>query len=152
MLDTQSTKAVEKMIASSLRGRDPIQVIYAALALRNWMDLPDSASSPEFRKLASMVIGIIECGRTIAQQQLLRLARELLTGDRLSDDQCMTPSEIVPDIFGAADYNNSNQTARKPSPLQLSGQNSSVRLNIEQIHLVSVLRLIGACRIEPQGA
>jgi hypothetical protein len=29
---------------------------------------------------------------------------------------------------------------------------SSVRLNIEQIHLVSVLRLIGACRIEPQGA
>lgn len=86
MLDTQSTKAVEKMIASSLRGRDPIQVIYAALALRNWMDLPDSASSPEFRKLASMVIGIIECGRTIAQQQLLRLARELLTGDRLSDE------------------------------------------------------------------
>ena len=29
---------------------------------------------------------------------------------------------------------------------------SSVRLNIEQIHLVGVLRLIGACRIEPQGA
>jgi hypothetical protein len=104
-VDAQSTKIVEKMISSSLRGRDPIQISYAAIALRKWMDLSDS-SSPAFRKLTSIVIGIIESGRTIALQQLLWLARELFVGSRLSDEQCVTLSEIVPDIFRAVGYNN----------------------------------------------
>ncbi|WP_114809730.1 SIR2 family NAD-dependent protein deacylase [Paraburkholderia kururiensis] len=104
--DARSAKTVEKMIASSLRGRDPIRVIYATFALRKWMDLPDSTSSTEFSKLISIAIGIIESGRTIALHQLLWLARELLSGNRLSDDQCVTLSEIVPEVFRAADYNN----------------------------------------------
>lgn len=104
--DMRSTKIVEKTLASALRGRDPIQLRYGALALHCWMGLTDSASSPEFAKLTSMAIGIIESGRTIALPQLLWLARQLFAGDRLADDQCTTLSEVVPDIFQAADYKN----------------------------------------------
>ncbi|MBC8726634.1 hypothetical protein F6X37_35585, partial [Paraburkholderia sp. 31.1] len=71
--DALSAKATEKMIASALRGRDSTQVSYAAVALRKWMDLTNSDTSPEFAKLTSVAIGIIESGRTIALHQLLWL-------------------------------------------------------------------------------
>ena len=104
--DMRSIKIVEKAIASALRGRDPVQLRYGALALHCWMGMKESASSPEFTKLTSMAIGIIESGRTIALHQLLWLARQLFAGDCLTDDQCITLSDVVPDIFRAVDYKN----------------------------------------------
>jgi hypothetical protein len=104
--DALSAKATEKMIASALRGRDSTQVSYAAVALQKWMDLTNSDTSPEFAKLTSVAIGIIESGRTIALHQLLWLAKALFEGKRLTEEQCRTLAEMVPDVFRSVDYGN----------------------------------------------
>lgn len=103
-VDSRSDKAIEKAIASALRSKDPNRIIYAVIALRRWMEMPDSATSLHFNKLVSMVIGIIDSGREIALQQLLWLTRELVANSRLSDEQCATISDVIPDIFRGADY------------------------------------------------
>ncbi|WP_367188847.1 SIR2 family protein [Burkholderia sp. Ed8] len=104
--DALSASTVEKMIASALRGRDATQVTYAAIALRKWMDLTNSETSPEFMKLTSIAIGMIESGRTIALHQLLWLAKELFVERRLTEDQCRTLAEVIPDVFRSVDYRN----------------------------------------------
>lgn len=106
VMDPMSAKIAEKMIATALRGRDSTQVTYGAVALRKWMDLASSDTSSEFAKLTSMVIGIIESGRTIALHQLLWVVKELLEEKRLTEDQCRTLAEIAPDVFRSVDYGN----------------------------------------------
>lgn len=105
-LNGESAKAVAKTIQAALRSRDSTQVTYSAIALRKWMGLPESELSAEFKNLISMVIAIIESGRTIGLQQLIWLARALLDGGRLSEVQRTTLVEVVPTVFEAADYNN----------------------------------------------
>lgn len=101
-----SAKAVAKIIQAALRSRDSTQVSYSAIALRKWMDLPESELSAEFKSLISMVIVIIESSRSIGLQQLIWLARALLNGKRLSEEQRKILVEVVPAVFDATDYNN----------------------------------------------
>ncbi len=105
-VNEESAKVVAKVIQAALRSRDLTQVSYSAIALRKWMDLPESELSAEFRDLTSMVIAIIESGRTIGLQHLIWLAGQLLKGQRLSGDQQRILVEVLPTVFGAADYAN----------------------------------------------
>ncbi|WP_288060829.1 hypothetical protein [Thiomonas sp.] len=105
-IDEGSAKAVAKIIQAALRSRDSTQVSYSAIALRKWMDLPESELSAEFKSLISMVIVIIESSRSTGLQQLLWLARALLNGKRLSEEQHKILVEVAPAVFDATDYNN----------------------------------------------
>ncbi len=103
-VNEESAKAIAKIIQAALRSRDSTQVSYSAIALRKWMDLPESELSAEFKTLTSMVIAIIESGRTIGLQHLIWLAGQLLNGKRLSEEQCRILVDVVPGIFEAFDY------------------------------------------------
>ncbi|MHB8321025.1 MAG: SIR2 family NAD-dependent protein deacylase [Acidithiobacillus sp.] len=105
-VNEESGKAVAKIIQAALRSRDSTQVGYSAIALRKWMDLPESGLSAEFNNLTSMVIAIIESGRTIGLQHLIWLAGQLLKRPRLSEDQQRILAEVMPTIFETADYAN----------------------------------------------
>ena len=105
-VNEESAKVVAKVIQAALRSRDLTQVSYSAIALRKWMELPESELSAEFRDLTSMVISIIESGRTIGLQHLIWLAGQLLNAQRLSEDQQKVLVEVLPTIFETADYVN----------------------------------------------
>jgi hypothetical protein len=105
-VNQQSAKTVEKIIQAALRSRDSAQVSYAAVAIRKWMELPESGSSDELRRLASTVVAIIESGRSVELQQLIWLAGQLLDGQWLSDAERTVLAEVIPAIFEAADYIN----------------------------------------------
>ncbi|MEB8475327.1 SIR2 family protein [Acidithiobacillus ferriphilus] len=105
-VNEESVKAIAKVIQAALRSRDSTLVDYSTIALRKWMDLPESSESANFKNLISLVITIIESGRTIGLQQLIWLAGQLHNGRRLSEDQQRILVEVLPTVFGAADYAN----------------------------------------------
>ncbi|MBB5462326.1 hypothetical protein [Paraburkholderia sp. Cpub6] len=68
------------------------------------MKLPESSESTEFKRLVTLVIGIIESGRMMELQQPLWLSGELLTGGRLTEEQQQTLREVIPEIYKSTDY------------------------------------------------
>ena len=100
----ESAKSIANILQAALRSQDHMRLGYAAIALQKWMVLPESRSSAEFGKLTSMVIDIIESGRTVGLPRLILLSRELLKAGRLSEEQCGILAESVSAIFEAADY------------------------------------------------
>jgi hypothetical protein len=105
-INEESAKVVAKIIQAALRSRDSTLVSYSAIALRKWMDLPESELSADFRNLISTVIAIIESGHTIVLQHLIWLAGQLLDGQRLTEDQQKPLVEVLPTVFEATDYVN----------------------------------------------
>lgn len=101
-----ASKFIAKIIQAALRSRDSAKVSYSAIALQKWMELPGSELSKEFKSLSSMVIAIIESGRTIGLQQLIWLARSLIKEGQLPEEQRNILLEIAPTVFDATDYNN----------------------------------------------
>jgi hypothetical protein len=110
-VDPHCARIVVKVLQRALRSPDSIRIGYGAIAIKKWMELPEARSSDELRRLCSMVIGIIESGRTVGLQQLLGLARELLEGGWLSDDERTTLFEVLPATFHSTDYRNVQPTS-----------------------------------------
>lgn len=105
--------AVEKLIKKSLQGCDASEVSFAAIALKKWTELPETASSPQLNMLISKLINIIESGRTVGLQQLIWVAGELFKNKLLSDVQITTLKDAISNIFAAADYENIEPSSRE---------------------------------------
>jgi hypothetical protein len=111
--DASTATAVARDIAIALRGGNPISVGQAAIAVHRWMKLPESSQSTKFKRLVTLVIGIIESGRMMELQQLLWLAGELLIASRLSEEQQQTLREVIPEIYKSTDYVNIIRRSRQ---------------------------------------
>ncbi|WP_321819647.1 MULTISPECIES: SIR2 family protein [unclassified Burkholderia] len=112
-IDSSTASAVARDIAIALRGGNPTLVSQAAIAIHRWMKLPDNSQSTEFKRLVTLVIGIIESGRMMELQQLLWLSGELLTAGRFSDEQQQTLREVIPEIYKSTDYVNIIRRSRQ---------------------------------------
>lgn len=105
-LDDKTAITVEKIIQKFLQGRKSSDVSYAATALQKWQELLEAPQSPQFSRLISRLIVIIESGRTVGLQYLLWVAGELFKSNLLSVEQITTLKEVIPNVFDAADYTN----------------------------------------------
>jgi hypothetical protein len=110
-IDTNADKLVAKVLQHALRSVDSKRIAYSAIAVKTWVNLPQSRSSKELQRLCSMVIGMIESGRTVGLQYLLDLALDLFEGGWLSDDERSTLVEVLPSTFQATDYVNIRPTS-----------------------------------------
>lgn len=105
-LDDKTANTVEKIIQKSLQGRKSSEVSYAATALQKWQELLKATQPPQFSRLISRLIVIIESGRTVGLQYLLWVVGEFFKCNLLSSDQIATLKEAIPNVFDAADYIN----------------------------------------------
>ncbi|BBB61719.1 hypothetical protein UNDKW_3446 [Undibacterium sp. KW1] len=96
----------EKMIRKSLHRHAPREVSYAAITLQKWIELPEAADLPQFDRLISRLMVIIESGRKVGLQQLLRTVGDIFKKSRLSSEQVAILIEAIPEIFDANDYAN----------------------------------------------
>ena len=144
-MSEQSAKVAARIIQAALRSRDSTQVSYAAIALTKWMDLPESGPSAEFKNLISTVIAIIESGRPVGLQQLISFAKELLNGERLSEEQRGKLVEIVSVVFEASNYSNIDPS----SPEAVSA--STIRAEMRRIGASAPAKISERHRIEGTG-
>ncbi len=100
------SKVVEETIRTALRSRDSAKVGYAAIALRQWVDLEGSNVSDEVERLIATTLSIVESGYSSGLAQIIWLMGGLLGAQRLSEQQRNTLSEAIPNIFEATDYGN----------------------------------------------
>lgn len=97
---------IEKIIRKALQSSNTREVSYAAIALQKWMELPGEASAPQIQNLISKLIAIIESGRTVGLQQLIRVAGELLNKQLMKEDQVTTLIEAISNVFNTTNYKN----------------------------------------------
>jgi hypothetical protein len=96
--------SIEKIVRKTLQEREARTVGHAVTALQKWMEFSDSERPPQLLGLISRLIVIIESGRTVGLQQLIRFAEELLEKQWLTKEQEATLIEAIPNAFNAANY------------------------------------------------